>query len=216
MNQPLILAIDCSTGPASLALVAEDGSIIAQAEDAESNKQSARLVSAIDALVKAHGGYEALAAIAVATGPGGFTGIRIALAAARGIALAAGKPIIGVSTLEMFAWQNGGNHVAALVHAYRGQAYAQVFTRNDGLTPVTEATTLDLPDIAKWLEDQADPAVIANFETDNMDHQIIMTPSAAALGAFAWKVKHENRPAEAFYIRPPDAKPQAPFISRLK
>jgi tRNA threonylcarbamoyladenosine biosynthesis protein TsaB len=68
--------------------------------------------------------------IAVAKGPGSFTGIRIGLAAARGLALATSKPLVGVNSLEAIAHGvcSQGRAVLAVLDAKRGQVYAQSFS----------------------------------------------------------------------------------------
>jgi tRNA threonylcarbamoyladenosine biosynthesis protein TsaB len=91
--------------------------------------------------------YAALDAIAVTRGPGTFTGLRIGLAAARGLALAAELPLFGLTTLEVIAAEAGeqlpDHPVLVAIDARRGQVYAQLFEA-DGL-PVGEprAMTLD-------------------------------------------------------------------------
>src|SRR6187399_488486 len=84
--------------------------------------------------------FKQLDRIAVTTGPGSFTGLRVGIAAARGIALAAGKPAIGLSTLAAFATpliaEDDTTHVVAAIDARNEQVYFQVFAPN-GTTIVT-------------------------------------------------------------------------------
>ncbi len=95
-------------------------------------------------------GLGAIDAFAVTVGPGSFTGIRIGLATARGLALAAGRPLIGLSTLEVLAAgvpesERDGPILAAL-DARRGRLYVQLFDR--ALRPLCEphaASTDALP-----------------------------------------------------------------------
>ena len=97
MPQPL-LAID-SAGAACSAAVWHDGQLAASRLERMARGQSERLLPLIEEAMAESGlGYADLAAIAVTTGPGGFTGARIGLAAARGLALASGKPAIGVGS----------------------------------------------------------------------------------------------------------------------
>lgn len=217
-----ILALDTSTGPASIALT-KNGVLIAAHADGESMRQSQRLIAATDALVRAHGGYESLDAIAVTNGPGGFTGIRVALAAARGLALAANVPLVAVSTLETFAWQalhNGteGEEAIAYVNAYRNQAYVQVFGRTaTGLQPLCEAQAIDIPEAEAFCAPYEDAQLLGNLELPMARYVFHPAPQAQYTALYAEQLlasaNAANRPAEAFYIRPPDAKPQKPLLS---
>ncbi len=90
------------------------------------------LMPLIERVVAAGGGFAGLDRIAVTTGPGSFTGIRIGVAAARAIALAIGKPAVGVSTLSAFAapliLAHDPRPILACIDAHHGQSYAQWFS----------------------------------------------------------------------------------------
>src|SRR5215510_9446376 len=79
---------------------------------------------------RANIGFSELGRIAVTTGPGSFTGLRVGIAAARGIALASGRPEVGVSTLAAFAAPHianeAGDSVVAAIDARHGHVYLQV------------------------------------------------------------------------------------------
>ena len=91
--------------------------------------------------------YDQLDAIAVTIGPGTFTGLRVGIAAARGLALASSKPMIGVTTLEAIAHaaQFDERSVLAVLDARRGQLYAQAF--DPMLMPIGPPSALPLQDI---------------------------------------------------------------------
>jgi len=105
LTGPLILALENSTMCGSIALVAE-GLCLAENSLTTSTTHSQRLLASIHHLM-AEGGvsWERLDAIAISTGPGSFTGLRIGLATAKGLAMATGKPLIGVSSLDTLACQ---------------------------------------------------------------------------------------------------------------
>jgi tRNA threonylcarbamoyl adenosine modification protein YeaZ len=121
-----------------------------------------------------------LDAIAVGTGPGNFTGVRISVSAARGLALALDRPAIGVTTFEALAHQLPRPATVAIA-APRGQVHRQTFTHDGPLPP--ETSTGDAPLL--------DPSALVTA---------IAQIAAGRLGT------PQPRPAP-FYLRGPDAAP---------
>jgi len=158
--------------------------------------------------------------IAVTTGPGSFTGVRVGIAAARGLALAAGKPAIGLTTLAAFT----APHVAAgfagtvvpVIDARHGQIYMQVFgpggraviaPRLAALREAVEAVRSRAPVL---LTGSAADLVAAEWPADEPPPQIVPVKApeiawVARLGAAAQEDRAVPKP---LYLRPPDARPQ--------
>ncbi|MEJ0063033.1 MAG: tRNA (adenosine(37)-N6)-threonylcarbamoyltransferase complex dimerization subunit type 1 TsaB [Alphaproteobacteria bacterium] len=98
----LILSIDTSAAGCGVALV-RDGKVVAERQEIMPRGQDARLIPLIeDVLREAGADFSALERIAVTRGPGSFTGIRIGLAAARGLGLALGIPVVGVDRFSLY------------------------------------------------------------------------------------------------------------------
>ncbi len=140
-----ILGFDTATATCSAALWAE-GSVVAHRRSEAGGRHAETLVPMLREVATEGGTTLAeVDAFAVTVGPGSFTGIRIGLAAARGLALAGKRPLIGFSTLEVLAagvpdGEREGPIIAAL-DAGRGRLYAQLFDRS--LAPLTEPEALE-------------------------------------------------------------------------
>ena len=101
--------------------------VLAECREDMAKGQAERLMPLLEEVLRAEGlGWSDLSVIGVGIGPGNFTGVRIAVSAARGLALALGIPAIGVSTLEALA-EGGPRPLTVLEDARRGEAYCQHF-----------------------------------------------------------------------------------------
>lgn len=128
-----ILGIDTCTRAGSLALV-EDGSVVGALEAASGLDHSVRLLPAADFLLSRLGWEPGdLHGVAVTVGPGSFTGVRVGIATALGVARAAGLPAVGVTSLEALAESAGelpeGTWLCPWIDAGRGEVYAASFVR---------------------------------------------------------------------------------------
>jgi tRNA threonylcarbamoyladenosine biosynthesis protein TsaB len=129
-----LLAIDTSTAFASVALY--DGrTVLAEGTWHAHRRHDDHLFPEIERLLALAGAtLNDLTRVAVAIGPGSFTGLRVAIAAAQGIARASSARTIGVPTLDVAAHPFAGSRtrVCALIPAGRGEHYAAMYRRRDG------------------------------------------------------------------------------------
>ncbi len=141
MAQIKILAIESSAKPASAA-VCEDGKIIAQTYINNGLTHSRTLLPLIEDMLKNAGlSYDDIGLVAVAKGPGSFTGVRIGVSTAKGICWARDIPVIGVSTLEAMAWNLSDTEdiICAVMDARRNEVYNALFEMRGGaLTRLSE------------------------------------------------------------------------------
>ncbi|MEK9672031.1 MAG: tRNA (adenosine(37)-N6)-threonylcarbamoyltransferase complex dimerization subunit type 1 TsaB [Rhodospirillaceae bacterium] len=218
-----LLAFDTATWGCSAACLA-DGRVLAHASAELPRGQSEALMPMIaDVMRDAALDYPDLDAIAVTNGPGAFTGLRIGLAAARGLALALGLPVIGVTTLEAVAHavpgaERDGRRILVALDSKRADVYAQVF--GPELAPVTDPAALAEDALAAvvvigpvLVGGDAAPRAAAALQAVGIAVEQSTAPgvpNAAVVGRIAAArplppvgVDHVPHP---IYLRPPDAK----------
>jgi tRNA threonylcarbamoyladenosine biosynthesis protein TsaB len=140
----MLLAIDTATHFAGLALYGQ-GQVWAEEIWYSAMTHTVELMSRIQRILSTQQvAVEALAGIGVSLGPGSFTGLRIGLAAAKGMALPYRLPLIGVSTLDVVAYphQEAGQPVWAIIQAGRGRIGVACYDRAEGEWTQTVAPTL--------------------------------------------------------------------------
>jgi tRNA threonylcarbamoyl adenosine modification protein YeaZ len=190
-----ILAMDCATGPCSVAVWNGD-QITAYVENLKPVMQSVSLIPMIeDALLKAGITYKDIQLVAATVGPGSFTGIRVGLAAAQGIAYAAGIEARGFTTLDVLAFAQKQPSLAIL-NAGKGECYYQYTTPMLGTLEQALSQAPSQPFIIS-----GNVAVTA----EGFIQSEIAFPRADILA----KIAATNAPfhhLKPFYIRPPDAK----------
>ncbi len=150
-----ILGIDSSGMVASVALV-EDDVVIAEYTMNHKKTHSETLLPMIDEIVRtSEMKLEDLDAIAIAAGPGSFTGLRIGAATAKGLALANDQPIIPVKTCEGLAFNMWGAEglVCPIVDARRSQVYTGIYKVTSGLEVIKEQEPMDIHDLIEYLND---------------------------------------------------------------
>ena len=159
----LTLAFETSAKAASVALL-QDGKLLGESYQNTGLTHSQTLMVMAQDLLKSSGKAAAdLTAVAVAEGPGSFTGVRIGVAAAKGFAWGAELPCYGVSTLEAMAvslgiWQG---YVCPCMDARRQQVYNALFYVNQGVVKrLTEDRAIALADLAEEIKVLKEPVFL--------------------------------------------------------
>jgi tRNA threonylcarbamoyladenosine biosynthesis protein TsaB len=169
--------------------------------------------------------FAALDRIAVTTGPGSFTGLRVGLSAARGLALAAGKPAVGLTTLSAYAApivsDSGEDPVISAIDARHDQVYFQVVSGNGSslvrprvgkIEEALAASRFGAPHLVgnaariladRWPKDAAAPVKV--------DAQ--PAPDIAWVAWLGAAVSPDTAPARPFYLRAVDAKPSQDLVA---
>ena len=224
----LILAIDTALD-ACAAGVLDTGAarLIAQESQAMKRGHAEALMPLIGRVIRQAGiAFAALDRIAVTTGPGSFTGLRVGLSAARGIGLAADKPVVGLSTLTAYAApvvsQNAAQPVISAIDARHDQVYFQVVSGDGGslmrprVGPVEEALGASrfgavhlVGNAAKILADRWPADALPPFKVDPQP-----APDIAWLAWLGAAVSPDIAPARPYYLRAPDAKPQKDLLQK--
>ena len=150
-----ILAFETSAKAASVALL-EDGKLVGESyQNTGLTHSQTLMVMAQDMLKQCGIAPKDIHALAVANGPGSFTGVRIGVAAAKGFAWGAQLPCYGVSTLEAMVYSLGiwQGYVCPVMDARRSQVYNALFYVNQGeISRVTEDRAIALEDLGKELQ----------------------------------------------------------------
>ena len=130
----LILSFESTARPASVALT-KDGALISQYSQCSGLTHSRTLLPMAEDMLRNAGlSLGDVELLAVAQGPGSFTGIRIGVSMVKGLAWAGDKPCVGVSTLEAMAWHGlaAGGYVCPVMDARRAQVYNALFEIRGG------------------------------------------------------------------------------------
>jgi tRNA threonylcarbamoyladenosine biosynthesis protein TsaB len=144
----IVLALDTCLGACSAALLADDRLLADHSESMTRGHQEHLAPAVRDLMTAAKISFGEVDRIGITVGPGSFTGLRVGLAFAKGLALALGRPCVGVGTLEALATAAGvEGRTAAVIDAGRGWAYVQAFEAGEALTvpdnlPVAAAAAL--------------------------------------------------------------------------
>ncbi len=222
-----LLAMDTGQAACSVALWRAEG-IAAHRYRAMAKGHAEALVPMIEEVqCEAGFSFDELDALAVTIGPGTFTGLRVGMATARGIAVAAGKPLIGVTTLEAIAWPareeatEAGAAIAAAFDARRNEIYLQAFEAEGAA--LTEPGLADLDSCAGSLPER--PFLCVGTGASLVAEHLAAAgrtatlsgasplPDARSVAAIAVRRGvTSDVPPGPLYLRAPDAKlPQKPL-----
>lgn len=232
------LGLDTATTGCSAA-VCEDGAIVAGRFQGMETGQTERLNPMIaEVMAESEISFGELAAVGVTVGPGAFTGLRIGLATARAIALAARVPVIGVTTFAALARavpasERVGRRLLVAVNGKRRDVFIQLLDADD--TPLGEAGALDpaalpdgLPPGPLLIAGDGAPALMRALDVEKEGDRgtgararfssAVGPPDAVHVAALAAAAVREGAPAgttpvRPVYVRPPDAR--LPLQGRL-
>ncbi len=211
---PLILGFDTSAAHCA-AVLSEGARPLAEAFEEMGRGQAERLFPMLDALLEGAGKrYADLDGVAVGVGPGNFTGIRISVSAARGLAMGLRIPAVPVSGFELMRGTEGLTDLSPMLVSLpgaRGQAYIQRF---EGARPVSapdhvDPGAMDAPGAGVVVLGFA--ASVLAGATGAVAREAVMKDIPARLAAIgAAKIAAgESGPPAPLYVRPADATPPA-------
>ena len=215
---PITLAIDTAQACCQCALIDADGTSYSMSE-ARARGHAEHVMDQIDALLdNAQREYDDLERIVVASGPGSFTGLRVGLAAARGLAVALDIPCLGIPTMLALSLSGRENSpLSVLIDARRDQHYRQDFSAPG--KPVSEPKAFENTTALNGITDQSrilgSGAEWAASECGAHNIELARDPdmrtflNVVKMAEFGQLADPSHFPPEPCYLRAADAKPQS-------
>jgi tRNA threonylcarbamoyladenosine biosynthesis protein TsaB len=217
-----ILAVDSSTDVLSVAVAAGDG--FAEAALDLGLRHAERIMGLVDFCLRGAGLERGdLGLVACAKGPGSFTGLRIGMAASKGIAAGLGLPWVAVPTLDALAWGYEAFHgaVVPLIDGKKGRVFSAAYLRGERATgwldiPLAElAALLDTyPDVLFTGPDAELARELASQRSGFAIDRRARTPAARGLAALAAEILERDGPTPVgegpLYLRPSEAEEPRP------
>lgn len=152
-----VLSIDTSTKCLSMAVLEESGTICELSRITPMQHSSLLFPMMDDCLKKAGITIKAIDGFAVSLGPGSFTGLRIGVAAMKGLAFSLGRPIVGIPTLDVIAENAKPDKykVVPILDAKRGQVYSAIYTFNgQHIKRLSEDMVIDIDGLLEKIDDK--------------------------------------------------------------
>jgi tRNA threonylcarbamoyl adenosine modification protein YeaZ len=218
----LILAIDTSSAQCAACVFDTDRGRETGRHVLDLGKGHAEHLMAVieAALGQAGAGYSALGRIAVSVGPGSFTGVRVGVSTARGLALALKIPAIGISTLEAVAAESHADNTAKVLVAFESAGGALQAALYSPRGETLMAPAIVQADEAVRLAHEHSPTLAGTAarriaEASGVDLTIGSELNTADIGIYARLCATKGDDAEKpkpLYLREPDARPQAGFV----
>jgi len=221
-----ILAFDTALDACSAA-VWSDGRVLASASVTAARGHAEILFPMLGKVLAEAGlGYGDIDRFAVTTGPGSFTGVRVGLAAARGLALGRNRPVVGITTLEALAATAAdirtdlpaGSRLAVAIDARRGELYGQIFEIGSDkcLTAMSPPEVIAHADVSGRLTGPmtivgSGAGIVKEALGERPDAQFsegLLRPEPAVIARLAAEreVAADQPPPSPLYLRAPDAK----------
>ena len=213
----LILALDTALSATTVVVARDDRIIASRCNPMERGHQERAAVLVAEAMAEAGVAFEALDRVGVTLGPGSFTGVRVGLALAKGLALAWETPLVGVGSLEALAASvRAPGITAAAIDARRGRVYLQMFKNGAALSHPDVVNIEAAQAMIETLELGPQPAdaltlvgsgaeVLADLVPDVRIDPIVF-PSPDALVRLTGLAVWSAAPPSPLYLRGPDAK----------
>ena len=202
----MILAFDTSTAACTAALLEPDGTVVASRDEVIGRGHAERLVPMIDEMLDGH----VPSRILVGVGPGSFTGLRVGIAAAHGLAIGWRVPLAGMNSLALLAASAppGEGKVAAALAGGHGELFVQTFDRKKlsatgpvlNLSPPAAAMKVDAPLVVGT-------GAEALVEARHSGEALTLLPTASR--ALALPELLRMLECKPIYARAPDARPKA-------
>ena len=200
----VILALDTSTPACTVALFAADGHLFASRDEVIGRGHAERLVPLIAEMLERHMPSQ----LVVGVGPGSFTGIRIAIAAAQGLAIGWDVPVHGMSSLALLAaTAPGEGPVAAALAGGHGELFVQQF-RRDHFRATSEMLNLPPGEAAKAIDASLVVGTGAEALVTARGHGEALPILPSASQALRLPPRLRTMEVRPLYARAPDARPR--------
>jgi tRNA threonylcarbamoyladenosine biosynthesis protein TsaB len=204
-----VLAIDTCLDACQAALLDDDRVVFARSEPMHRGHQERLAPMLAEAMAEVGAEFAHLDRIGVTVGPGSFTGLRVGIAFAKGLAIALGIPCVGVGVLDALAAGGAARGpLLAVIDAKRDQVYVQLFHGKEA----GRAEAVLVADLPGWLERRRAPGELtaigsgAALVATASAVMPLPAPDPVAVARLAAAANPAEAPPRPIYLRPPDAR----------